>query len=132
MLNNLFSRNGADRSDRWPARSKGRIMSNSPNDVVSLTSCDREPIHLLGAIQPIGFLLSVSADWRVLRASANIESFLGLPPDDAIGLPVNQILVADILHDIRGRLQTVAGTGIVERLFAQRLRPDGPLFDVAV
>jgi light-regulated signal transduction histidine kinase (bacteriophytochrome) len=41
-------------------------------------------------------------------------------------------IAADLLHDIRGRLQTVAGTGIVERLFGQRLKPDGPLFDVAV
>ena len=107
-------------------------MSTGSKPDVSLTSCDREPIHLLGGIQPIGFLLSVSTDWRVLRASANIEAFLGRSPDDAIGSPVNQILSPDILHDIRGRLQTIAGTGIVERLFAQRLGPDGPLFDVAV
>jgi light-regulated signal transduction histidine kinase (bacteriophytochrome) len=107
-------------------------MSNRQNHDVSLTSCDREPIHLLGAIQPIGFLLSVSTDWRVHRVSANIGPFLGLPPDEVIGHPVNEVLAADLLHDIRGRLQTVAGTGIVERLFAQRLKPDGPLFDVAV
>jgi light-regulated signal transduction histidine kinase (bacteriophytochrome) len=65
-------------------------MSNSPNHDVSLTSCDQEPIHLLGAIQPIGFLLSVSTDWRILRASANIEAFLGLPPDEVIGRPVKR------------------------------------------
>lgn len=107
-------------------------MSWNRDEVASLTSCDREPIHLLGGIQPIGFLLSVSTDWRVLRASANIEAFLGLPPDKVIGRPVNTVLAADLLHDIRGRLQTVAGTGIVERLFGQRLVADGPLFDVAV
>lgn len=107
-------------------------MSNRRSDDVSLTDCDREPIHLLGSIQPTGFLLSVSTDWRVLRASANIEPFLGLPPDQVIGFAVNTVLAADLLHDIRGRLQTVVGTGIVERLFGQRLKPDGPLFDVAV
>jgi len=107
-------------------------MSKDKYHDASLTSCDREPIHLLGAVQPIGFLLSVSTDWRVLRASANIEPFLGIAPDEVIGLPVNKVLAAELLHDIRGRLQTVVGTGIVERLFGQRLKLDGPLFDVAV
>lgn len=107
-------------------------MSVTDNESLSLTNCDREPIHLLGSIQPLGFLLSVSTDWTVLRASANIEGFLGWPADAVIGQPVNRVLAADLLHEIRGRLQTVAGTGIVERLFGQQLKPDGPLFDVAV
>ena len=98
---------------------------------VSLTDCDREPIHLLGAIQPKGFLLSVSTDWRILRASSNVFSFIGLSPNEIIGLPVNTVLSADLLHDIRGRLQTVAGTGVVERLFGQHVQPGGPLYDVA-
>jgi len=98
----------------------------------SLTSCDAEQIHLLGGIQPIGFLLSVSTDWQILRASANVSHFLGVGPDEIIGIPVDRILAADLLHDIRGRLQTVAGTGIVERLFGQTLKVGGPLFDVAV
>src|ERR1700753_3088346 len=107
-------------------------MSDSQDQGVSLTNCDLEPIHRLGTIQPIGVLLSMSTDWRVLRASANVEAFLGLPLDEVIGFPVSRVLAADLLHDIRGRLQTVAGTGIVERLFGQRLKPDGLLFDVAV
>ena len=41
----------------------------SDNQQVDLTNCDREPIHLLGAIQPFGFLIAVStADWTVTRA----------------------------------------------------------------
>ncbi|MBR0994634.1 GAF domain-containing protein [Bradyrhizobium japonicum] len=98
----------------------------------SLTSCDTEQIHLLGGIQPIGFLISVSTDWQVLRASANVSHYLEVDPNEIIGSPVDRALNADLLHDIRGRLQTVAGTGIVERLFGQTLKADGPLFDVAV
>jgi light-regulated signal transduction histidine kinase (bacteriophytochrome)/CheY-like chemotaxis protein len=101
-------------------------------DVVTLTNCDREPIHLLGSIQPIGFLLSVSTDWRVLRASANVEAFLGLPASKVVGDTAAGVLGTELLHSIRGRLQTAAGTGVVERLFGQRLTGDGPLFDVAI
>lgn len=43
---------------------------------VDLTNCDREPIHILGAIQPIGFLIALTSDWMVSRVSANIGDFL--------------------------------------------------------
>jgi light-regulated signal transduction histidine kinase (bacteriophytochrome) len=32
----------------------------APGIAVDLSNCDLEPIHLLGAIQPIGFLLSAT------------------------------------------------------------------------
>jgi light-regulated signal transduction histidine kinase (bacteriophytochrome) len=44
----------------------------------TLTACDREPIHILGSIQPFGFLLSVNADWMIARASENVEKFIGV------------------------------------------------------
>lgn len=39
---------------------------------VDLTNCDREPIHLLGAIQPNGFPLALRINWNVARASRNV------------------------------------------------------------
>jgi light-regulated signal transduction histidine kinase (bacteriophytochrome) len=101
------------------------------DDPTALTGCDVEPIHLLGAIQPIGFLLTMSAEGIVLRASANARSYLGLPGREIVGRPIANFLSADLLHDLRGRLQLAAGAGVVERLFGQRLAPEGPLFDVA-
>jgi light-regulated signal transduction histidine kinase (bacteriophytochrome) len=53
---------------------------------VDLTTCDREPIHIPGAIQPFGALLAIDADGRLVRASANASSLLGpLPP---VGQPL--------------------------------------------
>jgi DNA-binding response OmpR family regulator len=43
------------------------------NATVDLTNCDREPIHLLGSIQPFGFLLGVSREWIVIRAPENVD-----------------------------------------------------------
>jgi light-regulated signal transduction histidine kinase (bacteriophytochrome) len=34
----------------------------SDNGAVNLTNCDREPIHILGAIQPFGFLIALTTD----------------------------------------------------------------------
>jgi light-regulated signal transduction histidine kinase (bacteriophytochrome)/CheY-like chemotaxis protein len=97
-----------------------------------LATCDSEPIHLLGAIQPIGFLLSVNADWIAARASENVGTYLGVPPDQIIGRPVADCLPADVLHDIRGRLQQSGEAAVVEPIFDRQLKSGGPLFDVAV
>ena len=99
---------------------------------MDLTTCDREPIHLLGAIQSFGFLLSVNADWIVTRASENTRSHIGLDPGQLVGQPAERCVGKDVLHDIRGRLQLAGAPGVVERLFGQRLTAGGALFDVAV
>jgi hypothetical protein len=104
-----------------------------PNDLdpTTLVSCESEPIHLLGAIQSIGFLLSISADWTILRASSNASTFLG-NSGEIISRPARDLFSADLIHDIRGRLQIASGTGIVERLLGQRLGAGSPRYDVAV
>ncbi len=99
---------------------------------MDLTSCDREPIHLLGAIQSFGFLLSVNDDWIVVRASENTHCHIGLDPGQIVGQPAERCIHRDVLHDIRGRLQLASAPGVVERLFGQRLTPGGSRFDIAV
>ncbi len=51
-----------------------------------LTNCDREPIHVPGAIQPHGVLLVLQeSDLRVLQVSDNTSEFLGIDPTDVLG-----------------------------------------------
>lgn len=99
---------------------------------VDLTNCDREPIHILGAIQPIGFLLALTADWLVARASANLADFIGRTPEDVIGRPIADILPASIIHDLRNRSAMLRGPDAIERLFDCDLIGTGHRFDVAV
>ncbi len=99
---------------------------------VDLTNCDREPIHILGAIQPIGFLLALTADWMVKRASANLEQFLGSSAGDVIGLPLTQLFAPKAIHDLRNRSAMLRGADSVERLFGAELVPGRGLFDVAI
>ena len=99
---------------------------------VDLLSCDREPIHLLGTVQPIGFLLSVTGDWTVVRASKNVDAFLGISCDEIIGKPIAAAIDPEVLHDVRGLLQMSAGIGIVERLYGRPLSEGGAPFDIAV
>ncbi|MGW9822404.1 light-regulated signal transduction histidine kinase (bacteriophytochrome) [Methylorubrum extorquens] len=99
---------------------------------VDLTSCDREPIHILGAVQPFGFLLGVSSDWIVVRASANAPEWLGRPAEDLLGLPLDILVDQEAIHLLRGHLQTLRGPDAVDRVFGVRLVPDKPVFDIAL
>ncbi|WP_293780682.1 ATP-binding protein [uncultured Oxalicibacterium sp.] len=51
------------------------------------TTCDQEPIHIPGSIQPFGFMLITAVDDHVIRhASANLEAHLDLSAEKVIGL----------------------------------------------
>lgn len=99
---------------------------------VDLTNCDREPIHILGAIQPFGFLLGVTRQWTVAHASENTQAYLGRPAEALIGEALPQILDGHAVHEIRGRLQIMRGADAVERVFNLPLLAGGEPFDVAV
>jgi light-regulated signal transduction histidine kinase (bacteriophytochrome)/CheY-like chemotaxis protein len=113
-------------------------MNTNANEVdlnqepVDLTNCDREPIHILGRVQSYGALLAISPDWMVNHASVNLKDFIGWSAADAIGMPVSEILRADAVHDLRGRLQHLTNSDSVERIFGLRLTASDDLFDVAV
>ncbi|WP_225007199.1 MULTISPECIES: HWE histidine kinase domain-containing protein [Novosphingobium] len=99
---------------------------------VDLTNCDREPIHILGTVQPFGFLLGVDGDGRVRRASANLARFAPFPPDVALGADIADLIEPGALAALRERIPLLRGGDAVERLFALSLFEGGPAFDVAV
>lgn len=107
-------------------------MTRSTVDQPDLTICDREPIHLLGAIQSFGFLIAVSSDWQVSRVSENIAEHLGTAWDDAIGQPLERLVSQQAVHDIRNRIAYLQGEDSVERLLRIQLQPDLPEYDVAI
>ena len=70
-------------------------------DIVNLTNCEQEPIHIPGSIQPHGFLLGLKAgSFTIDYCSANCEDFTGLSHayllgktlQDAFGGNVTQLL----------------------------------------
>ena len=67
------------------------------NSAVDLSSCDREPIHIPGSIQPHGCLFAVrDSDLIVLQVSANVHQFFGEPPDEVLGKAVQATLGGEI------------------------------------
>ncbi|PWC29693.1 HWE histidine kinase domain-containing protein [Teichococcus aestuarii] len=104
----------------------------SLTQAVDLTNCDREPIHLLGGVQPIGFLVAVTSDWVVRRTSANVEAHLGQAPEALFGSFLSRLLTREALHQIGGRLHLLRGPNAVERLFGVVLQEGQPPYDLAI
>ncbi|WP_156840216.1 HWE histidine kinase domain-containing protein [Novosphingobium aquimarinum] len=99
---------------------------------VDLSTCDLEPIHIIGRIQSFGWLISCSSDWIVNHVSANCPDLLGIDIGEIVGSPVTRFISASAIHDIRTRLQVLSDGDSVERLFEVDLHDDGRLFDIAI
>ena len=99
---------------------------------VDLTDCDREPIHLAGGVQPVGFLVALTADWLVSRVSANVQAFLGVSVSDMLGASLRDIIDPEAAHAIRNRLAALRGDDAVERAFGIVLQAGGAPFDLAI
>ncbi|PWB20677.1 ATP-binding protein [Flavobacterium sp. HTF] len=70
-------------------------------DLVTLTNCDQEPIHIPGMIQPHGFLMGLTNDWIIDYCTSNISSFIDLSYTQALG----------------NKFETVFGIKAQERIF---------------
>ncbi|WP_297772954.1 ATP-binding protein [uncultured Roseovarius sp.] len=62
-------------------------------DTVNLDTCDQEPIHLIGAVQPHGALIAIDADHFVVEfASKNTASFVGAGPEQILGKEIAEVI----------------------------------------
>lgn len=82
-------------------------------------------------IQPAGFLLQLSLDWIVLRASENVDDFLGESHVTLIEEPLSRFIQAQALHDLRNHFSRLSGSTGVARAYRVRLTDDRPRFDIA-
>ena len=78
-------------------------MSQSiPTPAVATADCLTAPVHLTGAIQPHGYLVSCGLnDQRIRHVSANIEHLFGMKPEEVVGLGMNHFFDDDVLLQIR-------------------------------
>jgi light-regulated signal transduction histidine kinase (bacteriophytochrome) len=83
------------------------------------------------AIQPGSYLLELSLDWIVLRASENIHHLLRESHVTLIDEPLGRFVHAQALHDLRNLFSRLSGTMGIGRAYAVRLTDDHDLVDVA-
>src|SRR5690348_3304082 len=83
------------------------------------------------SVQPAGFLLELSLDWIVLRASENIHHLLHESHVTLIDEPLSRFVHAQALHDLRNLFSRLSGTMGIARAYGIRLSDDPDLVDVA-
>ena len=73
------------------------------NDLdLDLNTCDLEPIHTPGRIQPFGVLLAGPANLSTITyCSANTTEFFGTDPKGILGNSFKQVLSSQLVHDLR-------------------------------
>src|SRR5215212_11916001 len=82
-------------------------------------------------IQSCGYLLEMSLDWIVLRASENVHHLLGESHVTLIDEPLGKFVQSQALHDLRNLFSRLSGTTGIGRAYAIRLTDDHDLVDVA-
>lgn len=67
--------------------------------------CGSIPLHLVNLIQPHGVLLVVDkAELRVVQASVNVESFLGISVEDLLEQSLSSYLPTEQFADIQSKI----------------------------
>src|SRR5436189_5594872 len=82
-------------------------------------------------IQADAYLLELSLDWIVLRASENVHHLLGESHVTLIDEPLGRFVQSQALHDLRNLFSRLSGTTGIARAYAIRLTDDHDLADVA-
>jgi light-regulated signal transduction histidine kinase (bacteriophytochrome) len=82
-------------------------------------------------VQPGSYLLELSLDWIVLRASENIHHLLRESHVTLIDEPLGRFVHAQALHDLRNLFSRLSGTTGVARAYAVRLTDEHDLVDIA-
>ena len=87
-------------------------------------ACAREPIHIPGSIQPHGYLFVLNtADFTVASVSQNAADAIGVRPEDLIGRPIDDYLIATAIGSLDDALKSTRGETPLHVRFRQSPRP---------
>jgi light-regulated signal transduction histidine kinase (bacteriophytochrome) len=82
-------------------------------------------------VQSGGYLLELSLDWIVLRASENIHHLLGRSHALVVDEPLGRFVHSQALHDLRNLFSRLSGTTGIARAYRVRLTDEPDLADIA-
>ena len=98
-------------------------------DLIDLTNCDREPIHIPGSIQPHGVLLVMTEpEFVVIQVSENVVDHLGVRVEDVLTRPLSALFDRSSVEAVG----TALSGGPSERANAIRILASGKPFDAIV
>lgn len=104
-----------------------------PHDTPTVADCAREPIHLSGAIQPHGYLVSCEfPGWIIRHVSANAGELFGVPAESLPGQALREHVAEEILGAASEIATYLEPGAAAQRVGAANLGVHGALCDVGV
>jgi chemotaxis family two-component system sensor kinase Cph1 len=104
-------------------------------DRVTLTNCEHEPIHIPGSIQPHGFLLGITLDWKIDFCSSNISSFLDVVYEEILGHKISEVFgvhaqkeLYDYVHDKKAQPVFPLEIILQEKAFQINIHKSGAIY----
>jgi two-component system, chemotaxis family, sensor kinase Cph1 len=74
-----------------PTKRQPRVFMIDSSHSLDLSACDREPIHIPGAIQPHGVVLVVDRDrMEIVQVAGDVAGLLGAPVEALLGSPLEK------------------------------------------
>jgi len=98
-----------------------------------LSTCDREPIHIPGSIQPHGVLLVVERQRLVIeQVAGDSAALLGVSPSALLGVSITALLDAATAAYVASKLAAAAQTVAPQTRLDLRLRAGPPPLDLTL
>jgi light-regulated signal transduction histidine kinase (bacteriophytochrome) len=95
-------------------------------DIIDLTNCDHEPIHIPGSIQPHGVLLVMTEpELAIIQVSENVVDHLGMRVEDVLTRPLSALFDRSVVEAVG----TALSGGPSKRANAIRILASGKQFD---
>ncbi len=109
-------------------------MTEDVPQLVDLSQCEREAVHLPGSIQPFGVFVAFSLPtWTVAHVSMNAAALFGAEsPGPMVDKPMDSILSPRIIHDLRNVFQAAMISGFAERLPAVPIGVENEQHDILI
>lgn len=102
---------------------------------VDLTNCEEEPIHILGHIQPHGYLIVLTPEAHtVVHVSANVTELIGQPVDSVLGHGLDTLLARTDLPvtTLTGLLNAGQRSGTWEHTNPKVLQLNGRVWNLVI
>lgn len=97
-------------------------------DLVTLTNCEHEPIHIPGSIQPHGFLIGLTHDWIIDYCTANISTYIDIVHTQVLGRHFQDVFGSNAQQQLLGYINS----GTVQDVFPLEIDLSGKRFQVTV
>ena len=104
----------------------------APTAQIDLTNCDREPIHIPGAVQPYGVLLALDGGYRVVQASESAAAHLGVGARELLGMELERVMGPDAADRVRALMPAEGSERAFGELRAALPGGDARTFDATL